>query len=98
MASKDAKVGEKRKSSSGTKAKADGKAKKPRMDDSKPPKRPAKEEADDFESFSDEDEDGGVKLDGKSGNAPKAGGDKASAFDRCMFCDPSVNPRLNSTS
>ncbi|OAQ81723.1 protein PUF6 [Purpureocillium lilacinum] len=82
MASKDAKVGDKRKSSSGTKAKADGKAKKPRMDDSKPSKRPAKEESDDFESFSDEDEDGGVKLDGKSGNAPKVGGDKANAFDR----------------
>ncbi|KYK55500.1 pumilio domain-containing protein [Drechmeria coniospora] len=84
MASKDVKVGDKRKASSAVKGKTDGKAKKAKLDSSKPAKRPTKESSDDFESFSDEEEDGGVKLEADSTAAAAKGtdgGDK-NGFDR----------------
>ncbi|KND90209.1 Pumilio homology domain family member 6 [Tolypocladium ophioglossoides CBS 100239] len=84
MAAKDLKVGDKRKAASGSKGKSDGKVKKARLNNSKPPKKATKKEADDFEDFTDSD-DGGVKLDTKADNkaAKKTeGSTDAKEFDR----------------
>ncbi|KJZ72627.1 hypothetical protein HIM_07986 [Hirsutella minnesotensis 3608] len=84
MATKEAKVGDKRKATSAAKGKPDGKSKKARLQDSKPPKKAVKDAADGSEdlSDSDSDSDGGVKLDSKPEGKSSKKTDGAGGLDR----------------